>query len=442
MKYYAVTDDPRELFHYGVKGMKWGQHLFGDDLKPKSSAYKRAASKLRASARTSTQKMSSKQKATPKKMTVLQKAFNSRISQDERYQKAVQKSQKQTNTLNALYKQDQANAIQKDLDRQQKMVDLSRKMMQAQAKNDLKAMKKAYKAEKKMPKLMQEAREGRLRYGGLSEEQISRLQNRLSMEENARRLGGKEKASYRLRKKEARQEGKLEGIKRGTAAAMEEVAKAGTQYGIHLLNQAKLRSKAVGEGRNQRAKNRIVNKKTGRDLRREAREEAYKELIKDPDSALIQDRLGARIFTRKAARTLKGKEQKRLAEAGKQLNDDIYRKWLLGGKNDNYESIKKRLEERDDVYKLIYGEENQNKNPSGKTSKPKKKERGNPFFDGYDDDTSYSLLGGARNKYDQVRDNTYEHLDAVQKSINRKRKRLERIMNSRKNKNLPDVIID
>ena len=25
MKYYAVTDDPNELMHYGVKGMKWGQ---------------------------------------------------------------------------------------------------------------------------------------------------------------------------------------------------------------------------------------------------------------------------------------------------------------------------------------------------------------------------------------------------------------------------------
>ena len=48
MKYYAVTEDPRELYHYGVKGMKWGQHIFGD--KPKSPGYHRALGKLRASA--------------------------------------------------------------------------------------------------------------------------------------------------------------------------------------------------------------------------------------------------------------------------------------------------------------------------------------------------------------------------------------------------------
>ena len=42
MKYYAVTEDPRELYHYGVKGMKWGQHIFGEDPRPKSPAYKKA----------------------------------------------------------------------------------------------------------------------------------------------------------------------------------------------------------------------------------------------------------------------------------------------------------------------------------------------------------------------------------------------------------------
>ena len=38
MKYYAVTDDPNELLHYGRLGMKWGQHIF---VGPKSLAYKR-----------------------------------------------------------------------------------------------------------------------------------------------------------------------------------------------------------------------------------------------------------------------------------------------------------------------------------------------------------------------------------------------------------------
>ena len=45
MKYYAVTEDPNELFHYGRLGMKWGQHIFGED---KSPAFRNAARKLRA----------------------------------------------------------------------------------------------------------------------------------------------------------------------------------------------------------------------------------------------------------------------------------------------------------------------------------------------------------------------------------------------------------
>ena len=44
MKYYAVTDDPSELMHYGVPGMKWGVHK----AKPnrRSPAYRKAQSKL------------------------------------------------------------------------------------------------------------------------------------------------------------------------------------------------------------------------------------------------------------------------------------------------------------------------------------------------------------------------------------------------------------
>ena len=58
MKYYAVTEDPRELYHYGVKGMKWGQHIFGPEpgLK-KSPAYKKALSKLRSSASSASKNM-------------------------------------------------------------------------------------------------------------------------------------------------------------------------------------------------------------------------------------------------------------------------------------------------------------------------------------------------------------------------------------------------
>ena len=55
MTYYAVTDDPNELAHFGIKGMKWGIRRTDAQLghprhtgsrKPRSTAYKKAQSKL------------------------------------------------------------------------------------------------------------------------------------------------------------------------------------------------------------------------------------------------------------------------------------------------------------------------------------------------------------------------------------------------------------
>lgn len=50
MKYYAVTDDPTELMHFGIKGMHWGVRRtdaqLGHPKTPRSAAYKRASNKL------------------------------------------------------------------------------------------------------------------------------------------------------------------------------------------------------------------------------------------------------------------------------------------------------------------------------------------------------------------------------------------------------------
>ena len=52
MTYYAVTDDPNELAHWGIKGMKWGvrhdkpRHSGSRSNRPRSLAYKKAQSKL------------------------------------------------------------------------------------------------------------------------------------------------------------------------------------------------------------------------------------------------------------------------------------------------------------------------------------------------------------------------------------------------------------
>lgn len=57
MKYYAVTNDPTELMHFGIKGMHWGiirtdaqlgHPRHSGSRRPRSAAYKRAQSKLGA----------------------------------------------------------------------------------------------------------------------------------------------------------------------------------------------------------------------------------------------------------------------------------------------------------------------------------------------------------------------------------------------------------
>lgn len=50
MTYYAVTNDPNELAHFGIKGMKWGvrkeRPRHTGSKRPRSAAYKKASSKL------------------------------------------------------------------------------------------------------------------------------------------------------------------------------------------------------------------------------------------------------------------------------------------------------------------------------------------------------------------------------------------------------------
>lgn len=430
MKYYAVTEDPNELFHYGVKGMKWGQHLFGKESRPKSAAYKRAASKLKASVK--------KTNATIKAART-QAAYNKRAKQEAKYQNAVLKAEKRNNVIASLHSFDSAENYRKQLARDQKAARIQSKLDNVKANNDLKAFKKSVKVEKKMPKVLQEAREGKLRFGNLSEEQISRVQDRLQTEANARRLGGTEKGSWREQKREARRAGKLEGIKRGTAAAMEEVARAGAQYGLHLINQAKMRSKAVGEAKNQRVKNRIQNKKTHGDLRRELKEEAYSQVIRDPNERdyWMVTRKGASKYLKD---TEAKKEQKALESREKQLRDDLYRKWLLGGKNDNSSEIQKRLAQKDEVYGLIYGNSSGDKKKPPKANKPKDKDRNaNHLFDNLDD-VDVTIV--PRGRIDQMKDVISPKLDPVAKAIERHNRNVEKRKNRRNNKNLPDVIID
>lgn len=91
MTYYAVTDDPNELTHWGIKGMKWGvrhdKPRHTGSSRKRSAAYKKAQSKL-----------SKMMKSGIKKAEAHWKAYNSPQAKEERFmQKAIQKAR--TGTL-------------------------------------------------------------------------------------------------------------------------------------------------------------------------------------------------------------------------------------------------------------------------------------------------------------------------------------------------------
>lgn len=364
MKYYAVTEDPRELYHYGVKGMKWGQHLFGD--KPKSPAYHKAAKKLKDlttkaakatassvktvgktvqksagqmlyNARAAQEKRfnkaversqkrydkidkkidnyyankrvkDAKREATREAVasvvksgiegiqkTAGQISYNIRRKQQEQYQNAVKKSQQRNDMSRALRSLDQENKDYMRANRERKMDDLREKHADIMADNDLKSMQKAVKVERNMPKYYQEARTGMLKYGKLSDEQIGRLQNRLVLEAQTRRLGSTEAPSWRQQKKMARREGYLQGITKGVAAGMEEIGRASVQYGIkNLANRKKLDSASEQKAQREKEANRIKNKKTHSEMREDIRDKAYESQLKEGVHAIQRGSLTAR----------------------------------------------------------------------------------------------------------------------------------------------------
>ena len=295
MKYYAVTEDPNELLHYGVKGMKWGQHLFGDDLRPKSVAYHRALGKLKAAFnKTKVQKSISNQQKQ-------QKQNAAKIDREQnKYNEAVKNAQRRVSIVEGLSQMNRDAAYEK----------AAKRMYNEQRKNEimeLKRQKNFEKNERKMDKYMQEAREGKLKYGRLSDDQVRQITDRLALERSARSLGSAEK-TWRQQKKEAFRKGKLSGIERGTAAAMEEVARAGTVYGIkNFMNRKKLNALAKQQGKQEHIKNVAKNKKTNKEIRDEVKQEAYESNIRS--GVGFWDRpVGRHMTTAQAAKMIQRNE--------------------------------------------------------------------------------------------------------------------------------------
>ena len=155
MKYYAVTDDPNELMHFGIKGMKWGIRRTDAQLghprhtgskRPRSAAYKKASAKLSSMMKNGIAKAETKWKIYKSPENVAKRAA-------KRYEKQTEK------------------AIEK-------------------------------------------ARKGKLKYGKLDDWQVQRITERLAMENNARRLSETEKTGWK-KLREAVGEGFISGIGQG-----------------------------------------------------------------------------------------------------------------------------------------------------------------------------------------------------------------------------------
>lgn len=430
MKYYAVTDDPRELYHYGVKGMKWGQHIFGD--KPKSPGYHRALKKLRtnvqkassataktvskvakAAKKTATQigydvrakqqnrfeksvakaqakldksnikfdnyQIDTARKAIEKKankaIKVLKRQdnaikrkenFNNAVSavqktanqiaqtkrdmEQRRYNKAVEKAQKRNKLSDALRGLDQENKLYKQADRERKMDALREKQADVMANNDLKSLQKAVRVEKNMPKYYQEARTGMLSYGKLSDEQIGRLQNRLALEANTRRLGSTEAPSWHQQKKAARRQGYLQGITKGIAAGMEEVGKASVQYGIqNYMNRKKMDNASEQKAQREKVANRIKSKKTHHEIDQDIKQEAYEARVREGEN-VVRRNLPTLSTARQAKRLQAIDNAKR--ERQNAINDaNDERKFLMEEKHNAARSERQRQERLAEVSK-------------------------------------------------------------------------------------------
>lgn len=162
MKYYAVTDDPNELVHWGIKGMKWGIRRTDAQLghprhtgskRPRSIAYKKAQAKLSASMRNGIQKVETKWK-------VYNSPANKQLRAEKRYNKQTERA-------------------------------------------------------------LQQARKGKLKYGKLDDWQVQRITDRLAMERDARALSETEK-TWKKRLAESVGEGIIAGVGRGVSTRASE----------------------------------------------------------------------------------------------------------------------------------------------------------------------------------------------------------------------------
>lgn len=280
MKYYAVTDDPNELMHFGVKGMKWGvirtpeqlgHHTPVKSSRPRSKAYQSAKLKL-----------------------------------DRALSKGIQ---------NAQARWDNYNSPANKAARQQK-----REVNQA-----VRAYKKN---ERKFEKHVQLARQGRLKYKGISDAEVQRITDRLALERNARNLSGAEGKGFVRRLGESVSNGIVSGVGQGMAAKTSEI----------VSRKSKLKTQRM---QTEQA-NRMREAQEKRDFKRSQKEQRIQDRY--------TDKRADRREAEKRSRDLRNEYEQMAAEDGvhirKHLMSDTKRRKAIADMKDrrDEEDARKKLE--------------------------------------------------------------------------------------------------
>lgn len=279
MKYYAVTDDPNELMHFGIKGMKWGVIRSPEQLGHYKSTAKRVASK----------------NAKPKSQ-----AYISASSKLRKMMKSgIEKAKANWNEYNSPENQ---------------------------------AIRAYNKQEKSFQKHLQKARQGRLKYKGISDEEIYRINDRLALENMARARSGQEKQSFARRLRSAASEGFIQGVGQGTAGYVS----------ARMTGRGKTTAEIKGERRKIRSHytptgmlaDRLDSRQKAREMRKEARREVDKEFYKQAaENGEPTSKLGTAYKHLMLARERGTKE------------DDIYKSYGIDVTGlDNKGSINEQLE--------------------------------------------------------------------------------------------------
>lgn len=228
MNYYSIDDNSQELMHHGIKGMKWGvirtdaqlghpinprntkRLVRNFDRKSRSPAYISASSKLR-----------------------------------KMMKSGIEKAQSDWNTYNS----PENKAIR-------------------QQKRDVNKAVRAYKRNERLfEKHVQLARQGRLKYKGISDSEVQRITDRLALERNARNLSGAERQSIIRRLTSSVGEGIVSGVGQGVSYRVTEKFSRGGK-----LKTAKKMAEQ---------NNRIAQDKAREDFKREMHEQKVRDKYKE-----------------------------------------------------------------------------------------------------------------------------------------------------------------